>query len=149
MGKISVFKFKLGENTDENAVKELLEQYLASRGFNYSEEASVYSTGAPTKEENAKNMAKSMAVSLASAAVGGTFGHVYSRVEHCLDYQLDGKDLTLKAYLNVKGKKKVFIHSTFNNSPAASNYYNDLKNVLFKALGELGVEQTGKEIEKD
>lgn len=148
MGKISVFKFRLGDGTDENEVKALIESYLASRGLNYDRAANVYTTGAPTKEENAKNLAKSIGVSLASAALGGTFGHVYAKIEHCFDYQLAGKELVIKAYLNVKGKKH-FIHSTFNNSAAASNYYNDLRNVLFKALAEKGVEQIGKEVEKD
>ena len=140
MGKISVFKFRLGDSADENEVKALIESYLASRGLNFDSVANVYTTGAPTKEENMKNLAKSVAVSLASAAIGGTFGHVYSKIEHCLEYQLAGNELVIKAYLNVKGKKH-FIHSTFNNSPAGSNYYSDLRNVMFKALAEKGVDE--------
>ena len=148
MGKISVFRFRLGDGTDENEVKDIIERYLASRGLHYDSTAGVYTTGAPTKEETAKNIAKSVAVSLASAAVGGTFGHVYTKTEHCFAYWLDRRELVVKAFLNVRGKK-YFIHSTFNNSAAGANYYSDLKNFLFRALAEKGVEQTGKEVEKD
>ena len=147
MGKISVFKFKMN-GADESEIKAIIESYLASRGFSYDAEAHAYSTGTPTKEETAKNIAKGVGVSLVSAALGGTFGHVYSKVDHRMEYQLNGVELIIKAYLYVKGKK-IFIHSMFNNSAAASNYYSDLKMSLFKALEEKGVEQTAKEVEKE
>ena len=148
MGKISVFKFKINDGVDENEVKALLESYLSSRGFAWNSELNYYSTGQPSKEEKAKNMALSIGVSLASAAVGGTFGHVFSRIEYGFEYFISAQELIIKAYLVVKGKKK-FIHSTFNNPPAADTYYSDLRNVLFKALAEMGVEQTEKEVEKE
>lgn len=147
MGKISVFKFNLN-SADENEIKEMIEGYLASRGFYYDAETNSYSTGAPTKEETAKNLAKSVGVSLASAALGGTFGHVYTKIDHRFEYQINAAELIIKAYLNIKGNKK-FIHSTFNNSAAGSNYYTDLKIALFKTLAEKGVEQTAKEVEKE
>lgn len=146
MEKLSVFKFSLDSAKPEK-IKEIIESYIKSRGMAYDDKMKCYRTGGDEKETHRKNLAKSIGVSLASAALGGTFAHSYISVAFGFEYQINGKELIIKAYQIYKGKRR-FIHSTFNNTPAGTSYYTDLRNSLFKALAENGTELAGKEVEK-
>ena len=149
MSKKSIFKFKLNNTEQEaNILNQIINNYLGTRGFFYNSEKSCYTTGTPTKEENISNAALSVASSIAATAItGNVVGISYNKIERGFEYKVNNNELIIKAYLITKNGTS-FIHSTFNNSPAASSYYGDLKNNLFKQLANNNIQLTSKEIEK-
>lgn len=150
MSKISVFKFNINNNKSINILNNIIGEYLRTRGFFYNQEKGCYTTGTPTSQDYSKNIAKNVGLAVASAALtGGTRVVGVTLIQKGFEVQINGNQLIIKAYLiNNKINSKQHIHSTFNNSNAATYYYVDLKNNLFKILEKNGITYVGKEIEK-
>ena len=150
MSKVSVFKFNIINNEQNiNNINTIIQNYLSSRGFFYNNEKGCYTTGTPTKRDDATNVALSAGVSVASAVLtGGQFGStVFYSVQHGFEYYIKENQLIIKACIINKNAKS-FIHSTFNNSKAGARYYGDLQGSLFKELKNSNITLQSKEVEQ-
>lgn len=151
MSKISVFKFNINNynsNENSNIIHNIIGEYLGSRGFYYNQEKRCYMTGQPTS--TAKNIAVNIGMAVSSAALtGGTRVVGVQSLQRGFEFQINGNQLIIKAYLiDSKFDAKHFIHSTFNNSNAAIYYYSDIKQNLFKKLEANNIIYVSKEVEK-
>ena len=150
MSKISVFKFNI--NRDEqtiNIAKQIISNFLKSRRFFYNNEKLAYTTGKPTKQDYAKDMIGTIASAVSSAAIGSTFYHVRKSIQHGFEVKINGNQLIIKAYLiDCRYNLKQHIHSLLMSSNAATDYYYDLKNNLFKRLKENNIHLVSTEVEK-
>lgn len=148
MSKVSVFRFKINNTEEIDKINQIIDNYLNARRMFYDNEKQCYMTAKPTKQDNIKNAALSTGVSVvASVLTGGVAVFSYNAIQHGFEYQINGNELVIKAYLIVKNAKK-FIHSIFNNSQAGARYYGDLQGTLFKELKNNNVLLTSKEVEK-
>lgn len=143
MSKRSVFKFNV-EGSDKNAIEEIVKDYIAANGLTFDEEEQMYTTQKPSKKNDVKNAALSVGATLLTGQ-----NTVYYSMGRGLDYVFEDNQLLLRAcVINRKMKNaKQMIHSTLNNSQAATWFYRDLKEKLFKPLEANGAKLTGKEVE--
>ncbi len=138
MSKISVFRFNIS-GAEQKEVANTILGYLKSRYFFYDTDYGCFRTGKPSNTQKATDTIGSLGASVVTTLFSGMSTVLVSyHVVYGFEYTIDNSQLVIKAY--ILGKKgKSYIHSTFNQSKEASRYYNDLKQVLFKALEKQGV----------
>ena len=123
MSKVSVFKFNIngGEQTLTNA-NQIITDYLKINGFFYSNEKLCY-----VKQINKNTL-------------------------HAFEFQIGGNQLVIRAYtIDCRYNSKQYIHSSLIYGIGGPQYYNNLKNVLFKKLKEnnINLVSTGAEKTND
>lgn len=135
MGKISVYKFDLG-NTDSNSVELFVKEYMESIGLVYNSEHNMYETVEPGRKNDVKNAAATAASTLLTGKTT-----VYYSLGKGLGYEISNNQLLIKACLinyKMKGMRQ----------PVQTWFYKELKKDLFKKLEEKGLKLVGKKTEK-
>lgn len=151
MSKVSVFKFNA--NGQDQIINQIMTKYINTRGLVYEPEKGYYQTPVPGQGEQNKEMLKAGAAAIGASVLAGVLSGGRAQVmvapnmeKRCFTYQITNGILVIKAFTTTyKNDFKNVIHSTFNSTPAQRNYYNDLKNSLFKELEQYHVTYIDKE----
>lgn len=147
MSKVSVFKFSLNGQSNEN-INNIIQNYINSRGLYYNQEKRCYLTGRPSN--TTKDVAISAGLSAAATVLsGGTTVIVKNTLQRGFEYYFNGNELIIKAFIyNAKGDAKYIMHSVMNNSKAGAMYYADFKTNLLNSLQTNNVTLVSTETEK-
>lgn len=132
MSKVSIFKFNINDFSKIELVRNIVNQYLTQNGFNYDNENKCYITKVTdrTLVPNVPGFVR----------YTGTWG---------FNFDILNNELIIKAFVvNPMLKTTDYIHSKFNNSPAGTDYYKNIKNNLFQTLSANGILMSSKEVEK-
>ena len=145
MSKISIFKFRM--NSTETIARELINDYLTSKGFELDNEKQIYLM--KPKIDKKELILKNVAGAVGSALVGGTYivSAPYAG-SYGFEWSTSNGELIIKAYLYEKNGYKKHITSKFNNAVPARWYNKDLKANLFKTLEEKGFTYIESSVEK-
>ena len=157
MSKKSVFKFNIN-NMQENkeVINNIINNYLSENEFNYNSDEKCYVIGTISEEDANKNMT----VNVMNAAIqkhvfnldptsAAHLSNVYSNIHPCLEYEVVGNQLVIKAYtLNAFSNIKAYIHLSANTNMAGREYYNNLQKELFSKLKEKNIILQNIETEK-
>ena len=156
MSKKSVFKFNISNMQEKKEIIDtIISNYLSENGFNYNSNENCYIIGTVSEAEADKNMAINVATTLRrqSAGLNATGGAhlstLYTNIHQCLEYEIVGNELVIKAYtLNAFSNIKAYIHSSVNTNMAGKEYYNHLQKELFSKLKEKNIILENIEVEK-
>ena len=114
MSRVSLFKFNFNGNEQIlSIIKQIIDNYLNSRGFFYNGEKSCYITGRLTKRLK---------------SVKSIFWHA-DKIKYGFEYQISGNELIIKAHtIDWLVDRKRCIHLMLNKFDVGRYFYSDLKN---------------------
>ncbi len=154
MSKISIFKFKINRQIDIVFINNIMNNYLYEKGFKYYDKEKCYMNNIPSQEIidkiESKKSSNNIFVDFYYLILWGRFlDYDYFSYHKCLEYEIDGNYLIIKAYtIDLYSNVKYYIHITPNTSLDGRDFYNDLRNNLFNILNKNNIVLENTETEK-
>jgi hypothetical protein len=126
-------------------IEAIIGNYLKQNGFNYNNNEKCYIIGTPSEKDANIDMVTHVVENMHSHIMMTTYPDMYQ----CLEYEIEGNQLIIKAYiLNAFSNVKLDIYSNVNSNLECKEYYNNLQTELFNKLQHEGIVLASIETEK-